>query len=366
MVILKYLFTFACKYKKFNLMKKLILWALTLTLLMFSSCGDDELATIPNIKDNPVSESVESEQDIFAIPESAIVVNYVPSYVTEALNNAKVLFDDLGEINETKTDNIHYYVKDDKSNIFVIDTLGNIDIRTSAKGIHIDSSVRENSNISDNTICNTIWKGWGNNYIRYKDVELPTLVSDTTFSFYGAEYEDSVFYRDISHDITYEPTSGREIKFKNTTCILTAWDTVRVYNKETAIKCRRVKVKEQECSDHFFSYKIEIKEDTLYVYLLSDNGNASLVDTEELDSEGYFTRGEAFQVIRKDLIETKTYNKCVAYNYKRNNDGKILLYDNNYKYEPYYWVKGKFGFSYWIGEKGKDQCIDVHFTKVSE
>ncbi len=354
-------------------MKKLILWALTLTLLMFSSCGNDELATIPNIKDNPVSESVESEQDIFAIPESAIVVNYVPSYVTEALNNAKILFEELGDINETKTDNIHYYVTDNKGNIYVIDTNGNLDIQTHTKDIHIDSSVRESTTTPIDAIHNTIWKGLGKESVNFFN---PTgggepidksfyTEHDSTYWFYYAKFEETSFYGNISSNDFPDIASKRELKFNNSTCILTTWDTIKIYRKTVAPKYRKIKVKEQKYTRNGDSYKIEIKDNTLYVYCTYSNElQTKLIDTEQLDSDSTFIPhwDLTFETINIDVVKTITYHKCIVYNYKTNEKGEIRLYDNKTIHEPYHFKNGEMFFTSCI----YNNSIGINYSKVKE
>jgi len=346
-------------------MRKTTLMAFAITFLALSSCGDDELAPTPN-EDNPTKESVTPEPDIFIIPDSAITVSSVPSYVTEALNNAKLLFDNLGETNEIKSDNIHYYVTDDKGNIFVVDTLGNLDIRTFTKDIHIDSSVRENTIAKNDTICNTTWKGWGNDYVgtpRVVDIIWPER--DSTYCFFDAEFEETIYLGEESSYTKTEPICNRELKFYNSTCILTTWDTVRECRITHAPKFRKIKVKEQEYTTKSgISYKIEIKNDTLYVYdSFTKDPPTNLISKQALDSDSTFSVwDETFETISKEVIETRTHHKSVVYNYKTNDKGEIYLYDNKFRYEPYYFKNGEMGF---VSSMDKEYVIvQTHYKKV--
>ncbi len=328
-----YIFIYLCLQisktsKKQNLMKKLILWAFPLTLLMLYSCGDDELASVPKIEDkqDSISESI--------IPDSAIVLNTIPSYVEEALSNAKLLFDNLGETNEIKSDKIFFYTTDNNGNTLIIDTLGNADLHlNSNETIHIDSSVREKNSTTDSIYSNTVWKGWGNCYMS-QYVPFSKTVPYTYYDFYDAEFEDSVYY-DKTDTYTYtskEPECTREIRFKNTTCILALYDTTKIYKNTVYKKYRKVKVKDQEYTTALKQkYKIERIDSVLYVYrLYPKDEQYTLIYTKKVDTDGSFTEDEGYETVNKEQTGFKAYRRYETYNFKiLNTHGQVRLYDNN-------------------------------------
>lgn len=340
-------------------MRKIIYGVLTFTLSMIMSCGDSELAPQPNNESNQdsISESV--------LPDSVIVLNTVPTYVTEALNNVRRLFDNLGETNEFRFDKTHFYTTDDRGNTYVIDTLGNADIYFSTKDtIHIDYSVRDSDTPADTIYSNTIWRGWGDRELRRND-PLPDSEPDTSYYFYGAEFEDSIYYKDIYTRTIYKPECTCELRFKNTTCILSILDTIKIYKNIYGSKYRKVRVKDQECTNSIGTkkYKIERKDSTLYVYCtyLKDK-QTELVDKINLDKDGCFTSIEGTIKISQEKAGFKAFSKYEAYNFKTNKR-QVYLYDSEGCQES--WNTGLV-LPCVFSHDDVFEAIDVIFEKVQE
>ena len=340
-------------------MRKIIFGAFTLILSMIMSCGDAELAPLPNNESNQdsTSESV--------LPDSTKVLNAVPTYVTEALNNVRRLFDNLGETNEFRFDKTHFCTTDDNGNTFVIDTLGNVDIYFNTKDtIHIDYSVRDSNTPADTIYSNTMWRGWGDRELRQNDL-LPSSDPDTSYYFYGAEFEDSVYFKDTYSRTLYKPECTRELRFKNSTCILSSWDTIKIYNGIYGNKYRKVKVKEQEYTNFIGTrkYKIEITDSMLYVYCIYlKDQQMELVDKINVDKDGCFTLSEGIKKISQEKAGFKAFYKYEAYNFKTNKR-QICLYDSEGSQES--WNTGLV-LPCVFSHDDFFEAIDVIFEKVQE
>ena len=291
-------------------MRKVIFIFITISTLILSSCKED--------KDS--------------------VYDSLPSNVVEALNNARLICDSIGYLTETLNNSNYFTVKDNYGNIINIELLGNVDICTyNNVNIHIDNTIKESNITPNDTICHTLWKGFGNPSglsLHTNKCEDPFLSNNS----YGAEFEKTTYT--VEHkDTTENLANYYELKFKNTTCILSSWDTLYVQERIVKEKYARIKVKEQEymvkSTNDIRHYSIEIKNDTAYLYEYEyhnsiDTSNSyykKLRRSQALDCDGTYNYLEDFEVESSNELTSIANHNCKVFNFKRIENGKICIYN---------------------------------------
>jgi len=307
-----------------------------LASLILCSCGDNELEPA---RDN------EYQNDT------------LPSFVIEALNNAKRLYDNIGELRQITLTYSTFSAQDEYGNTINIDLYGNVDITPNAgNGISIDWSIKESKGAQNDTICNTVWRGTNNYSYRHETMNLP---GNYGYDFYNLIVDanakiDVVSSYDTKQERYREyPTGYRELKFKNTACILTCMDTINYCKDHIKTLHEKIKIEEQSWTYNGEHFRIEIMNDTIFFHHLTpkEEGNESagywdaIIDIKALDSDGTFDNVVSSEIESTEFIRNEAHYNCVAFNYRRLPNGDIELYNSSEDYQSYVWLNGKLCFT---------------------
>ena len=307
-------------------MKRLFTWAVALFSLILSSCGDDEI--VPAISNEYRNDSL-------------------PSFVVEALNNARLICgDSIGVINDAFTKNYNtWQFKDDHENNINVDEVGNVVIKSpnNSPKQYINWDVRESKVVPDDTIHNTVWIG--KTIMVHQIPTTPSFIYKELFynmlKQTGAEYEDST-YENIE-TYRYEDITGyNELRFNNSTCLLTSLDTLWNYDYTYNRKYRKVKVNKKQTltiDDQIYMVTFSSQDNTVYLCELEFKNGKNAKDgyrivnvySTELDSDNTFTIVEESDLIKKELINIDTQESSTAYNY-RLTDSNLFIYKGDDKH----------------------------------
>ena len=329
---------------------------------VFISCGDTEII-IPQ-KDGYTNDTI-------------------PSFVVDAVNNAKLICDSIGEIKEVNKGKDSFLFKDEKGNIIKVDVFGNTEVYSyNNDTIRIDFTVKESTSVSRDTIGSTIWKCC-DIYSKYqKNNGVSTLYNDkiALYKFLidqGVKYEETTYNKE-RYDTIYERFSSCCLNFGNTTCILNSCDTTKVIEKVFCDNCKKIKVPSQMIETKKFRTFFIINHDG--VLTVSDITSEAqpyndgyggtktyyreAIYTIPLDSDGTFsiTEEAGKEVVREEVISTEVRKKHEAYNYRRLQDGRICIYNHDKKY----YDDGHLGFKFPYVLNDTTKWLNVKFTKEEE
>lgn len=314
-------------------MRNLFLWAIILIATLFSSCSED---------------------DIMPTPNGEYTNDTIPSFVVDAINNAKLICDGIGEIKDIidiKKYFSCFHAIDDKGNSIDIYFDGDVIVHTPTDDIHIDFTVKEDKKALRDTINNTNWEGKSFLAKHFK------IYSSDKYHLYAERNE---FYLGIKEYATYketnfdiektdtisEPVCYRKLSFKNSTCIVNSWDTIYTHERQLSEKYIKIKVEEQEYEIYNYKFQIEIKNDTAFLQVSYNDEYAEIYGDEKylysyqpLEKDGTFSLYVQTDVINRKVLSYKAYHNCGVYNYKHIYNGMTCLYkykdetfsDNRYK-----------------------------------
>ena len=340
-------------------MKQISLIATMLISSMFASCGDTEIIT---------PQKVEYSNDT------------IPSFIVDAVSNAKLICDSIGEIKEVHKGTDSFSFKDEHGNIINVDVFGNAEVCSyNNDTIRIDFTVKESTSVSRDTIGSTIWKccdiyskyqknnGVSTSY--YDKIALYKLLIDQ-----GIKYEETKYFKE-RYDTIYERLGSYCFNFGNTMCILNSCDTTKVIEKVFCDNCKKIKVPDQMIETK--KYKkflitnhngvLKVNDITSEAELYNDgyggtNTHYTKVKyTIPLDSDGTFsiTEEAGMEAVREEVISTDVRKKHEAYNYRRLQDGRICIYNHDKKY----YDDGQLGFKFPYILNDTTEWMDVKFTK---
>lgn len=301
-------------------MRNLFLWTIILIATLLSSCSED---------------------DIIPTPNGEYTNDTIPSFVIDAISNAKQICDSIGEIKDIKKDTSCFHAIDDKGNSVDVYLDGDAVVHTPTDDIHIDSTVKESKNDLRDTINNTIWEGKSLLAKHFK------IYSSDKYHLYAERNE---FYLGIKEYATYketnfdiektdtisEPASFCKLSFKNSTCIVNSWDTIYTHERQLLEKYIKIKVEEQEFEIDGDIIQIEIKNDTAFLQMPLDDESAKMFGRDKyifsyqpLEKDGTFSLYVQTDVINRNILSRKIYHNCNAYNYEIRNNGQICIFKRN-------------------------------------
>ena len=330
---------------------------------VFISCGDTEII----------------------IPQKDVYTNdTIPSFVVDAVNNAKLICDSIGEIKEVNKGKDSFLFKDEKGNTIKVDVFGNTQVRTySNDTIFIDFTVKENLNTSNDSVCHSIWTGIDScSMVLDGDSIYKPNSDDSALSFYEYIKENNVEFEETDcikerYDTICKTICQFELKFRNNTCVLNNSDTITTNKRVYADRYKKIKIDNQfflpqNCDGSGSLFFINIENDTAYVsyYRLAVEAIEEYVDVEiiimkqQLDSDSTFSILEEAgkEVVREEVISTDIRKKHEAYNYRRLQDGRICIYNHDKKY----YDDGHLGFKFTYVLNDTTKWLDVKFTKEYE
>ena len=312
-------------------MRNLFLWTIILIATLLSSCSED---------------------DIIPTPNGEYTNDTIPSFVVDAINNAKQICDGIGEIKDII--DIKKYIScfhaiDDKGNSIDVYFNGDAVVHTPTDDIHIDFTIKEEKKALRDTINNTNWEGKSilkKSYMYFD--EHPLNVENNDFIMIikdYATYKITNFDMEKTDTIS-EPVCYRKLLFKNSTCIVNSWDTIYTHVRLLSEKYIKIKVEEQEYEINGYKIQIEIKNDTAFLQIPLDDENAKIYGRDKylysyqpLEKDGTFNLYVQTDVIDRKVLSYKAYHNCGVYNYKQIYNGMTCLYkyedktfsDNRYK-----------------------------------
>ena len=331
---------------------------------VFMSCGDTDII----------------------IPQKDVYSNdTIPSFVVDAVNNAKLICDSIGEIKEVNKGKDSFLFKDEKGNTIKVDVFGNAEVCTYSKDtINIDYTVKESMDTS-NSVCNTIWTGEDIYHItREKNTTLQpdkwalsflnlikSIDADVKYGT-NVKYEETIYEKE-RNDTIYDTSVYYELNLKNTACVLYECDMIKAKKRVYADKYRKIKVDQQGILYGGTVIVITIEDNTLNVEIqntieLYGNHNSKKISTTTrsypLDSDSTFSILEEAgkEVAREEAICTEVRKKHEAYNYRRLQDGRICIYNHDKKY----YDDGHLGFKFPYVLNDTTKWLDVKFTKEYE
>ena len=343
-------------------MKHFYFIAVMLVSSVFMSCGDTEII----------------------IPQKDVYSNdTIPSFIVDAVNNAKLICDSIGEIKEVNIGKDSFLFKDEKGNTINVDVFGNTEVYSyNNDTIRIDFTVKESTSVSRDTICNTIWECC-DIYSKYQKNNDVSTSYDDKIALYkllidqGIKYEETIYIKE-RHDTIYERFSSYCFNFGNTTCILSSCDTTKVIEKVFCDNCKKIKVQSQMIDTKKYKRFIidndegvlKIKDITPEVQPYNDGYGGTnthyreAIYTIPLDSDGTFsiTEEPGKEVVREEVISTEVRKKHEAYNYRCLQDGRICIYNHDKKY----YDDGHLGFKFPYVLNDTTKWLDVKFTKEYE
>ena len=346
-------------------MKHFYFIAVMLVSSVFMSCGDTEII----------------------IPQKDVYSNdTIPSFIVDAVNNAKLICDSIGEIKEVNKGKDIFIFKDDNGNTINVDVFGNAEVCTySNDTILIDFTVKENLNTSNDSVCHSIWTGIDScsMVLDGESIYKPNS-DDSALSFYEYIKENNVEFEETDcikerYDTICEAKCQFELKFRNNTCVLNNSDTVMTNKRAYADRYKKIKVEIQgfwpknssgsimEESKVFF---IQIKKDIAYVmcYHFSvfedEDDEEEIIMKQQLDSDSTFSILEEAgkEVVREEVISKEVRKKHEAYNYRCLQDGRICIYNHDKKY----YDDGHLSFKFPYILNDTTEWLDVKFTKEED
>ena len=332
---------------------------------MFASCGDTDII-IPQ-KDGYTNDTI-------------------PSFVVDAVNNAKLICDSIGEIKEVNIGKDSFLFKDEKGNTINVDVFGNTQVRTNSNDtILIDFTVKENLNTSNDSVCHSIWTGIDScsMVLDGESIYKPNS-DDSALSFYEYIKENNVEFGETDcikerYDTICESKCQFELKFRNNTCILNNNDIITENKRVYAYRYKKIKIDNQvffpknssgSIRDDGKLFFLIINKDIAYVmcYHISvfedEDDEEELIMKQQLDSDSTFSILEEAgkEVVREEAICTEVHKKHEAYNYRRLQDGRICIYNHDKKY----YDDGHLGFKFPYALNDTTEWMDVKFTKEED
>ena len=333
-------------------MKHFYFITVMLVSFVFISCGDTEII----------------------IPQKDVYTNdTIPSFVVDAVNNAKLICDSIGEIKEVNIGKDSFLFKDEKGNTINVDVFGNTQVRTNSNDtILIDFTVKENLNTSNDSVCHSIWTG----------IDSCSMVLDGE-SIYKPNSDESAlsFYEYIKerYDTICEAKCQFELKFRNNTCILNNNDIITENKKVYADRYKKIKIDNQvlfpknssgSIRDDGKLFFLIINKDIAYLIchyysvFEDEEDKEEIIMKQQLDSDSTFSILEEAgkEVAREEVISTEVRKKHEAYNYRCLQDGRICIYNHDKKY----YDDGHLGFKFPYVLNDTTKWLDVKFTKEYE
>ena len=308
-------------------MKKLFIGAFALLSVFVTSCGDDDETPVNN------------ENEIYST---------LPQYVVEAIENAKLICPEIGTIVRTPEPyNGEYYVYDENNRRLVIDEYGNVELSHAGVSLpFIHWTVREGKIANNDDVNNTIWHG------RSEAVENIDENNEEAKGLYAfiskyAQYETSTTEKEETI-ITDELSGTDEIRFLNTTCVLSLLDTATTYECKYLKKYRRVNVKSQIITADNNMYKLTVDnvdrtvELNLYHFANDKDTTAGYYMSREYiadsDTDNSFCFVEDSVLLSKKFVSSKKRVNNMAYCY-RQLDNKLYLYLSDGRLEDNKYIK---------------------------
>ena len=304
-------------------MRKLFIWAISLLSLLVTSCGDDE--TTP---EEPVR-------------KGSYLQKWLPLYVVDALENAKLFDENLDSIYSVSSvsieNEIDYTIYYSKGTHVIVSRFGDAIIKFPKGGYkYINWAVREGKVANNDSVNNTVWIGRPE-AIANEDTANEEAKNLFAFLSKYAQLESSI--TESVDTIKADELSGMDIlEFKNTTCFLTVLDTVMTYECAYLKTYRKVSVESQIITTKDKMYKLDVdkvdktiellryhyanKRDTTDGYYLTREYK---VDT---DTDNSFRFIEDSVLQSKKFVSRKTWNYGEAYCYRQYQD-KLYLFDSN-------------------------------------
>jgi hypothetical protein len=330
---------------------------------MFASCGDTEII----------------------IPQKDVYSNdTIPSFIVDAVNNAKLICDSIGEIKEVHRGTDSFSFKDEHGNIINVDVFGNAEVCTCSNDtINIDYTVKESMATPNDSLYNTIWIGANSCSMSSDYDEIHThQLDESAFSFYKYIKENNVEFEETEcikerYDTICKTICQFELKFRNNTCVLNNSDTITTNKRVYADRYKKIKIDNQfflpqNCDGSGSLFFINIENDTAYVsyYRLAVEAIEEYDDVEiiimkqQLDSDSTFSILEEAgkEVVREEVISTEVRKKHEAYNYRCLQDGRICIYNHDKKY----YDDGHLGFKFPYVLNDTTKWLDVKFTKEED
>ena len=290
-------------------MRKPFTWAIALLSVFITSCGDDE-NIVPEVEGKEFKS-----------------LEHMPSYVVDAYNNAKLFYNVSDTIPSWSIVNsCDYSIPDKNRNITEVDRYGNVLITTSSKdSIYIDWTVREGMVANKDNVNNTVWVGRSEASVN-ENTENAEAQEFYKILSHGAQYESSTTENEETIN-THELSGFNKLYFKNITCLLTRWDTVKTYECKYLKTYRNVNVKEQTFTADNKTYKVTLDEPKNTVTLsevkyINRNDATQGYYTNVLynvvtNADGSFTFTEDSVLQNKKYVSKKTWHYSYAYNYRQ-------------------------------------------------
>ncbi len=343
-------------------MKHFYFIAVMLVSSVFISCGDTDII----------------------IPQKDVYSNdTIPSFIVDAVNNAKLICDSIGEIKEVNIGKDSFLFKDEKGNTINVDVFGNTEVCSyNNDTIRIDFTVKESTSVSRDTIGSTIWKCC-DIYSKYQKNNCVSTSYNDKIALYkllidqGIKYEETTYNKE-RYDTIYERLGSYCFNFGNTMCILNSCDTTKVIEKVFCDNCKKIKVPSQMIETKKYKMFIidnhdgvlTVSDITPEVELYNDGYGGTktyyreAIYTIPLDSDGTFSIVEEAgkETIKEKVISTDVHKKHEAYNYRRLQDGRICIYNHDKKY----YDDGHLGFKFPYVLNDTTKWLDVKFTKEED
>ena len=286
-------------------MRDLFLWAIILIATLLSSCSED---------------------DIIPTPNGEYTNDTIPSFVIDAINNAKQICDGIGEIKDIidiKKYFSCFHAIDDKGNSIDIYFDGDVIVHTPTEDIHIDSTVKEDKKAHFKIYSSDKYHLYAERNEFYLGIKEYATYKETNFDI---EKTDTIS----------EPASFCKLSFKNSTCIVNSWDTIYTHERQLLEKYIKIKVEEQEFKIDGDIIQIEIKNDTAFLQMPLDDESAKMFGRDKyifsyqpLEKDGTFSLYVQTDVINRNILSRKIYHNCNAYNYEIRNKGQICIFKRN-------------------------------------